>query len=214
MIDICDFAVGLSRHALRTHPARRSGRTTTMREQWHPLGVVGIISAFNFPDRRLELERRCSPPICGDSLRLEALASARRSPRSAVTNDRASEVLAAENGVDPAIFDARGSAIGRRRSVRPMIHDTRIPLDLRHRLDRGWGSHVGEVVGGRLGKTILELGGNNAIIVTDARQPRPHPPRDPLRRRAERPVSGAPRTRRDASLHASIARRSSSSNAS
>ena len=158
MIDICDFAVGLSRQLYGlTLASERADHH--MREQWHPLGVVGIISAFNFPVAVWSWNAALAA-VCGDACIWKP---SERTPLTAVAVTKIAAEVCRENDVDPAIFSlvvGDGPTIGER-----MIHDTRIPLVSATGSTR-MGKRVGEVVGGRLGKTILELGGNNAIIVT------------------------------------------------
>jgi aldehyde dehydrogenase (NAD+) len=158
MIDICDFAVGLSRQLYGLTLA--SERTDHhMREQWHPLGVVGIISAFNFPVAVWSWNAALAA-VCGDAC---VWKPSERTPLTAVAVTKIAAEVCRENGVDPAIFSlvvGDGPSIGEK-----LIHDGRIPLVSATGSTR-MGKRVGEVVGARLGKTILELGGNNAIIVT------------------------------------------------
>jgi aldehyde dehydrogenase (NAD+) len=158
MIDICDFAVGLSRQLYGlTLASERPDHH--MREQWHPLGVVGIISAFNFPVAVWSWNAALAA-VCGDSC---VWKPSERTPLTAVAVTRIAAEVCRENGVDPAIFSLAvgdGPTIGER-----MIHDRRVPLVSATGSTR-MGRRVGEVVNGRLGRTILELGGNNAIIVT------------------------------------------------
>ncbi|MBT8337195.1 MAG: aldehyde dehydrogenase family protein [Gemmatimonadetes bacterium] len=158
MIDICDFAVGLSRqlYGLTVASERQDHH---MREQWHPLGVVGIISAFNFPVAVWSWNAALAA-VCGDAC---VWKPSERTPLTAVAVTKIAAEVCRENGVDPAIFSLAvgdGPKIGER-----MIHDRRIPLVSATGSTR-MGRRVGEVVNGRLGRTILELGGNNAIIVT------------------------------------------------
>ncbi len=143
MIDICDFATGLSRqmYGLSMHSERVDHR---MLEQWHPLGVVGVISAFNFPVAVWSWNAAIAA-VCGDATLWKPASG---TPLTAVAVTKLAESVCRENDVDPAIFSlviGRGSTIGD-----GLLHDRR----------------VAEVVNKRLGKTILELGGNNAIIVT------------------------------------------------
>jgi aldehyde dehydrogenase (NAD+) len=158
MIDICDFAVGLSRqlYGLTLASEREDHH---MREQWHPLGVVGIISAFNFPVAVWSWNAALAA-VCGDS---SVWKPSERTPLTAVAVTRIAAEVCRENDVDPAIFSlvvGDGPSIGER-----MLNDRRIPLVSATGSTR-MGRRVGEVVGGRLGRCILELGGNNAIIVT------------------------------------------------
>ncbi len=158
MIDICDFAVGLSRqlYGLTMASERQDHH---MREQWHPLGVVGIISAFNFPVAVWSWNAALAA-VCGDA---SVWKPSERTPLTAVAVTKIAAEVCREQGVDPAIFSlvvGDGPTIGE-----ALAHDSRIPLVSATGSTR-MGKRVGEVVGGRLGRTILELGGNNALIVT------------------------------------------------
>ena len=158
MIDICDFAVGLSRqlYGLTMHSERPSHR---MYEQWHPLGVVGVISAFNFPVAVWSWNAALAA-VCGDSTLWKP---ASKTPLTAIATTRIAQQVCEENGVNPAIFSlvvGRGRTVGER-----LLHDKRVPL-VSCTGSCAVGAHVAEVVGKRFGQTILELGGNNAIIVT------------------------------------------------
>ncbi len=158
MIDICDFAVGLSRQLYGlTMPSERPGHR--MCEQWHPLGVVGVISAFNFPVAVWSWNCALAA-VCGDATLWKPSS---KTPLTAIACTKIAERVCKANGVDPAIFSlviGRGSTVGD-----ILLHDKRIPLISATGSCR-MGYRVGEVVHKRLGKTILELGGNNAIIVT------------------------------------------------
>ncbi len=158
MIDICDFAVGLSRqlYGLTMHSERADHR---MYEQWHPLGVVGVISAFNFPVAVWSWNTAIAC-VCGDSV---VWKPSSQTPLTAIACTRIAEQVCRENDVDPAIFSlvvGKGSTVGDR-----LLHDTRIPL-VSATGSCQMGYRVAQVVGKRLGRTILELGGNNAIVVT------------------------------------------------
>ena len=158
MIDICDFATGLSRqlYGLTMQSERPDHH---MREQWHPLGVVGIISAFNFPVAVWSWNAALAA-VCGDTV---VWKPSERTPLTAVAVTKIAAEVCRAHDVDPALFSlavGRGATIGDR-----LIHDRRIPLVSATGSTR-MGRRVAEVVGKRLGKTILELGGNNAIIVT------------------------------------------------
>jgi aldehyde dehydrogenase (NAD+) len=158
MIDICDFAVGLSRQLYGlTMPSERPDHR--MFEQWHPLGVVGLITSFNFPTAVWSWNTALAC-VCGDSVLWKP---ASKTPLTAIATTKIAQQVCVENGVDPAIFSlviGKGSTVGER-----MLHDKRLPL-ISFTGSSQMGYHVGEVVGKRLGRTILELGGNNAIIVT------------------------------------------------
>ena len=158
MIDICDFAVGLSRQLYGlTMTSERPDHH--MREQWHPLGVVGVISAFNFPVAVWSWNAALAA-VCGDST---VWKPASGTPLTAIAVTKIAAGVCEENDVDPAIFSlvvGKGSTVGDR-----LLHDKRIPL-VSATGSCAVGKRVGEVVGKRLARTILELGGNNAIIVT------------------------------------------------
>jgi aldehyde dehydrogenase (NAD+) len=158
MIDICDFACGLSRqlYGLTMHSERPRHR---MYEQWHPLGVVGVISAFNFPVAVWSWNAAIAA-VCGDSVLWKP---ASKTPLTAIACTKLAAEVVEANGYDPAIFSlviGKGSTVGDK-----LLHDKRIPL-VSATGSCQMGYRVGEVVGKRLGRTILELGGNNAIIVT------------------------------------------------
>ena len=158
MIDICDFAVGLSRQLYGlTMASERPDHH--MREQWHPLGVVGVISAFNFPLAVWSWNTALAA-VCGDAVLWKP---ASQTPLTAIAVTKLAAQVCAENGVDPAIFSlvvGKGSTVGDR-----LLHDKRVPL-ISATGSTLVGRRVAAVVGERLGRTILELGGNNAIIVT------------------------------------------------
>jgi aldehyde dehydrogenase (NAD+) len=158
MVDICDFACGLSRqlYGLTMHSERFHHR---MYEQWHPLGVVGVISAFNFPVAVWAWNAAIAG-VCGDSTLWKP---ASKTPLTAIACTKIAAEVCKANDVDPAIFSlvvGKGSTVGEK-----LLHDKRIPL-VSATGSCQMGYRVGEVVGKRLGRTILELGGNNAIIVT------------------------------------------------
>jgi aldehyde dehydrogenase (NAD+) len=158
MIDICDFATGLSRqlYGLTMQSERPDHR---MYEQWHPLGVVGVISAFNFPVAVWSWNTAIAA-VCGDSVLWKP---ASKTPLTAIACTKIAQRVAEESGVDPAVFSlviGKGSTVGER-----LLADPRIPL-VSATGSTPVGRRVAEVVGQRFGRTILELGGNNAIIVT------------------------------------------------
>ncbi|HUN80390.1 MAG TPA: aldehyde dehydrogenase family protein [Phycisphaerae bacterium] len=158
MIDICDFACGLSRqlYGLSMHSERPGHR---MYEQWHPLGIVGIISAFNFPVAVWAWNSALAA-VCGD---ISLWKPSSKTPITAIAVTKIAERVCRESSVDPAIFSlviGKGSTIGEK-----LINDRRIPL-ISATGSCKMGYRIGEVVGKRLGRTILELGGNNGIIVT------------------------------------------------
>jgi len=158
MIDICDFAVGLSRqlYGLTIQSERPDHR---MFEQWHPLGVIGVITSFNFPTAVWSWNTALAC-VCGDSVLWKPSST---TPLTAIATTRIAHQVCVENDVDPAVFSlviGKGSTVGER-----MLHDPRLPL-ISFTGSTKMGKHVGEVVGQRLGRTILELGGNNAVVVT------------------------------------------------
>ena len=157
MIDICDFAVGLSRqlYGLTIASERPQHR---MLEQWHPLGVVGIVTAFNFPVAVWSWNSALAA-VCGDATLWKPSS---QTPLTAIATIKIAERICRTNGVDPAIFSlviGSGATIGER-----LINDARIPL-ISATGSTKMGRHVGEMVARRLGRSLLELGGNNAIIV-------------------------------------------------
>jgi aldehyde dehydrogenase (NAD+) len=158
MIDICDFSLGLSRqlYGLTMHSERERHR---MYEQWHPLGVVGVISAFNFPVAVWSWNAAIAA-VCGDVVLWKPSSE---TPLTAVAVQRISNDVMKAHGLS-GIFNlviGRGSTIGER-----LVRDKRIPL-VSATGSCQMGYRIGRVVGERLGRTILELGGNNAIIVDD-----------------------------------------------
>ncbi len=157
MIDICDFAVGLSRqlYGLTISSERPNHR---MMEQWHPLGLVGVITAFNFPVAVWAWNTALAA-VCGDSTIWKPSS---QTPLCAIATIKIAEKVCRVNKVDPAIFSLAigdGPTVGER-----MLNDKRIPLISATGSSR-MGARVAEAVGKRFGRTILELGGNNAIIV-------------------------------------------------
>ena len=160
MIDICDFAVGLSRqlYGLTMHSERPGHR---MYEQWHPRGVVGIISAFNFPVAVWAWNAALAW-VCGDACIWKP---SEKAPLTAIACIRIAAEVFIANGYNPALASlviGDGPGIGEL-----MTHDERIPLVSATGSTR-MGKRVGEVVAERLGHTILELGGNNAIIIAES----------------------------------------------
>ncbi|MAR40031.1 MAG: aldehyde dehydrogenase family protein [Flavobacteriales bacterium] len=157
MIDICDFAVGLSRqlHGLTMHSERPGHR---MYEQYHPLGVVGIISAFNFPVAVWNWNTALAW-ICGDTCVWKA---SEKTPVCAVACQNIWNEVAKENSLPEGI-----SCIinGDYRIGEMMTKDDRIPLVSATGSTR-MGRSVGVTVAQRFGKSLLELGGNNSIIIT------------------------------------------------
>ena len=159
MIDICDFAVGLSRqlYGLSMHSERPEHR---MFEQWHPLGVVGIISAFNFPVAVWSWNTMIAL-ICGNVC---VWKPSEKTPFSAIACQNIIQEVLKENEVPEGVVCL---IVGDRNVGQLMANDTRVPLVSATGSVR-MGKAVGEMVARRLGKSILELGGNNAIIITEA----------------------------------------------
>ena len=158
MIDICDFAVGQSRmlYGLTIQSERPSHR---LMEQWHPLGLVAVISAFNFPVAVWSWNAALAA-VCGDATIWKP---SEKTPLTAIAVTKIAERVCMETGADPAIFSL---LIGDRHSVgEPLANDRRIPL-VSATGSTTMGIAVAKSVHGRLGKTILELGGNNALIVS------------------------------------------------
>ncbi len=157
MIDICDFAVGLSRqlNGLTMHSERPAHR---MYEQWHPLGVVGIISAFNFPVAVWSWNSMIAW-VCGNTC---VWKPSEKTPLCALACQHIVSTVFKANGVPEGVS---GLINGGRETGEWLAKDTRIPLISATGSTR-MGKAVGTAVAERLGRSILELGGNNAIIVS------------------------------------------------
>jgi aldehyde dehydrogenase (NAD+) len=157
MIDMCDFAVGLSRQLYGLTIASERPRHRMM-EQWHPLGPVGVITAFNFPVAVWAWNAMIAA-VCGDTI---VWKPSPRTPLSAIAVHVIVDEIARANGCAGVFNLCVGGAndIGER-----MLDDRRLPL-ISATGSCPMGRRVAEVVGRRLGRTILELGGNNAIIIT------------------------------------------------
>lgn len=157
MIDICDFAVGLSRqlYGLTMHSERPNHR---MYEQWHPLGVVGVISAFNFPVAVWSWNAMIAA-VCGDVVIWKP---SEKTPLTAVACANIVKEVLNENNLPEGIFNV---IIGDRTIGQLMAADKKIDLISATGSIR-MGKAVAETAGKRLGKTLLELGGNNAMIVS------------------------------------------------
>jgi aldehyde dehydrogenase (NAD+) len=157
MIDICDFAVGLSRqlYGLTMHSERPGHR---MYEQYHPIGIVGIISAFNFPVAVWNWNTALAW-VCGDVC---VWKPSEKTPITAIACQQITKEVFEANGVPEGVSCViiGGAEIGKL-----MAEDTRVPLVSATGSTR-MGKSVGAAVGARLGKSLLELGGNNAIIIT------------------------------------------------
>jgi aldehyde dehydrogenase (NAD+) len=158
MIDMADFAVGLSRqlYGLTMHSERSRHR---MYEQWHPLGTVGIVTAFNFPVAVWAWNAMVAA-VCGDTM---VWKPSSLTPLTAIAVQNIVDKVAKAHKIE-GVFTltvGSGSKIGEK-----MINDRRVPL-VSATGSTPMGVRIGEVVAKRLGRTLLELGGNNAIIVMD-----------------------------------------------
>jgi L-aminoadipate-semialdehyde dehydrogenase len=162
MIDVADFACGLSRqlYGLSMHSERPGHR---MYEQWHPLGVVGIISAFNFPVAVWSWNALIAL-VCGDTVIWKP---SLKVPLCAVAVQEICDRVLDRHGWKGVLNLVIGAddVIGER-----LIRDKRIPLVSATGSTR-MGRHVAQVVAERLGRSLLELGGNNAVIVMDDADP-------------------------------------------
>src|SRR5215469_9435344 len=157
MIDICDFAVGQSRmlYGLTIQSERARHR---LMEQWHPLGLVAVISAFNLPVAVWSWNAALAA-VCGDATIWKP---SEKSPLTAIAVTKIAERVCRDTGADPAIFSL---LIGDRKQVGERLSaDRRIPLVSATGSVR-MGIEVAKSVHGRLGRSIMELGGNNALIV-------------------------------------------------
>jgi aldehyde dehydrogenase (NAD+) len=158
MIDIADFAVGQSRmlYGLTMHSERSGHR---MYEQWHPLGPVGVVTAFNFPVAVWSWNTMIAL-VCGDTIIWKPSSKAFL---SAVATSKIVWRVLKENNLPEGIL---GIVIGQRDEIgEALIQDQRVPLISATGSVR-MGRHIARVVASRLGKTLLELGGNNAVIIT------------------------------------------------
>lgn len=158
MIDICDFAVGQSRmlYGLTIQSERPSHR---LMEQWHPLGIVAVISAFNFPVAVWSWNAALAA-VCGDPTIWKP---SEKTPLTAIAVTKIAQQVCKKTGADPAIFSL---LIGDRHSVgEPLAADRRVPL-VSATGSTTMGIAVSKSVHGRLAKSILELGGNNALVVS------------------------------------------------
>ena len=158
MIDICDFAVGLSRqlYGLTMHSERPGHR---MYEQWHPLGPIGVITAFNFPVAVWAWNALIAA-VCGDCV---VWKPSSETPLTAIAVQKIVNRVLERNGW-LGVFNlviGRGGEVGER-----LLADRRVPL-ISATGSCTMGRRVAEVVGKRLGRTILELGGNNGVIVME-----------------------------------------------
>lgn len=159
MIDICDFAVGQSRllNGFTMHSERKNHR---MYDQYHPIGLVGLITSFNFPVAVWAWNTMLAA-IAGDVVIWKPSS---KTPLSAIATMNIIQKVLKENDVPEGVFNliiAKSSVLGDN-----FLEDKRIPL-FSVTGSTAVGKRVGGIVGKRLGKTILELGGNNAVIVSD-----------------------------------------------
>lgn len=157
MIDICDFAVGLSRqlHGFTMHSERPAHR---MYEQYHPLGIVGIISAFNFPVAVWSWNSMLAW-VCGNVCIWKP---SEKTPLCGIACQQIVKEVFEKNNVPEGVC---GLVTGGREIGEWMSEDSRIPLVSATGSTR-MGKAVGAAVGARLGRALLELGGNNAIIIS------------------------------------------------
>ena len=158
MIDICDFAVGLSRqlYGFTMHSERPSHR---MYDQYHPLGIVATISAFNFPVAVWSWNAMLAA-VCGD---VNLWKPSSKTPLVAIATQKIVAQVLKENNLPEGIFSlivGKGSTVGEM-----LLHSNKIPL-VSVTGSTPVGRHAAEVVSKRFGRTILELGGNNGIIIT------------------------------------------------
>jgi aldehyde dehydrogenase (NAD+) len=158
MIDICDFAVGQSRQLYGF--TMQSERTQhRMYDQYHPLGIVGIITAFNFPVAVWAWNAMISA-VCGN---VNLWKPSSKVPLSAIAVQNILADVLKNNNIPEGVFSliiGKGSTIGEK-----FLKDKRIPL-ISITGSTKVGKHAGQIIAGRFGKSILELGGNNAIIIT------------------------------------------------
>jgi aldehyde dehydrogenase (NAD+) len=158
MIDICDFAVGLSRqlYGLTMASERPAHR---MMEQWHPLGAIGVITAFNFPVAVWSWNSALAV-VCGDPV---VWKPAGPTPLCAIAVQHIANRVMADHGLQGILnlVVGSGSSIGNQ-----MLNDPRLRL-ISFTGSTVIGRHVAETVARRFGRTILELGGNNAIIIAE-----------------------------------------------
>ena len=158
MIDICDFAVGLSRqlYGLTMHSERPLHR---MYEQWHPLGIVGIVSAFNFPVAVWSWNAALAW-VCGN------VTVWKPSEKTPLCGNAIQHIVAKVFKANQVPEGVNNLIQGGREVGEWMSHDIRIPLVSATGSTR-MGKELNQAVAARLGKTILELGGNNAIIISE-----------------------------------------------
>ena len=156
MIDVADFAVGLSRQIYGlTMPSERAGHR--IYEQWHPLGVIGVISAFNFPVAVWSWNALLAA-VCGDCVLWKP---SLKTPLTAIAVQKICDLVLGRHGWRGvfSLIIGEDSIVGQR-----LLEDARLPLVSATGSCR-MGRTVAETVGRRLGRTLLELGGNNGVIV-------------------------------------------------
>jgi aldehyde dehydrogenase (NAD+) len=158
MIDIADFAVGLSRqlYGLTMHSERPQHR---MYEQYHPLGIVGIISAFNFPVAVWSWNAMLAW-VCGDVCIWKP---SEKTPLTAIACQHIAQEIFKKHNIDEGVSCL---VIGDRQIGELMANDPRVPLVSATGSTR-MGKSIGAAVGARLGRSLLELGGNNSIIISE-----------------------------------------------
>jgi aldehyde dehydrogenase (NAD+) len=160
MIDICDFAVGLSRQLYGfTMQSERPGHR--MYDQYHPLGIVGIITAFNFPVAVWSWNSMIAA-VCGD---VSIWKPSPKTPLCSIALQRIIGKVMRENKMPEGVFNL---VIGTNEEIaETLVNDTRVPL-ISATGSTNMGRKVSAKVASRLGRSILELGGNNAIIITES----------------------------------------------
>jgi aldehyde dehydrogenase (NAD+) len=160
MIDICDFAVGQSRllNGFTMHSERREHR---MYDQYHPLGIIGLITSFNFPVAVWAWNSMLAA-VCGDVVIWKPSS---KTPVCAIATQNIISKVLKENNLPEGIFNmivAKSSVLGDN-----FVADARIPM-FSVTGSTKVGKHISGIIGQRLGKTIMELGGNNAVIISDS----------------------------------------------
>ena len=158
MIDICDFAVGISRQLYGLTIASERPNHSMM-EQWHPLGIVGIISSFNFPVAVWSWNAMIAA-VCGDVCIWKP---SEKTPLSAIAVHQLIKSVIVENNLPEGVFSL---VIGDAKIGEKMAKDQRIQL-ISATGSTQMGKRVGQLVGARLGRCILELGGNNSLIISE-----------------------------------------------
>ncbi len=158
MIDICDFAVGLSRQLYGlTMTSERPGHR--MFEQWHPLGPIGIVTAFNFPVAVWSWNAMLAA-VCGNTMIWKPSPQA---PLCALALQKIAGAVLERNGLPAGVFN---TIVGSNETIATrLVEDPRLPL-ISATGSTAMGKVVGQKVAARLGRSLLELGGNNAIILT------------------------------------------------